>query len=148
MAANVAVARMEDTQHAGAAHPAYAMRQQVLVSNLQLAADIGVYAHEIGRRQSLVVHVVLDIEPAADDLLSGTIDYNVIVDAARALADERIALIETFGQRLAAVCMAHPSVERAEVLVEKPGALHHALAASRTVLERSRPQQPALVTTP
>lgn len=140
MATNVAVTCVEAEPSAGASLSAYSVRQQVLVSNLQLAADIGVYAHEIGRRQSLIVHVVLDIVPAAGDLLSGTIDYNVIVDTARTLADERIALIETFGQRLAAVCMAHPSVERAEVLVEKPGALHHALAASRTVLERSSPR--------
>lgn len=140
MAATVAIARIETEPCAVVAQAAYRMQQQVLVSNLQLAADIGVYAHEIGRRQSLVVHVVLDIAPTAEDLLSQTIDYNLIVDAARALADERIALIETFGQRLAAVCMEHPSVERAEVLVEKPGALNHALAASRTILERSRPR--------
>lgn len=136
MAPTAAIARMDIEYCAAAPQPAYKMQQQVLVSNLQLAADIGVYAHEIGRRQSLVVHVVLDIAPTADDLLSQTIDYNLIVDAAYALAHERIALIETFGQRLAAACMEHPAVERAEVLVEKPGALNHALAASRTVLQR------------
>lgn len=136
MAPTVAIARMETDHCAATLQATYRMRQQVLVSNLQLAADIGVYAHEIGRRQSLVVHVVLDIEPTSDDLLSQTIDYKLIVDAAYALAHERIALIETFGQRLAAACMEHPAVERAEVLVEKPGALNHALAASRTVLQR------------
>lgn len=142
MAAGAAMARIldqaaqADGQHC--ALPAQLQaRQQVMVSNLQLAADIGVHAHEIGRRQSLVVHVTLDIQLAAGDTLARTIDYNLIVDAARALADERIALIETFGQRLAAACMAQPAVRRADVLVEKPGALHHAMAAARTVLERS-----------
>jgi dihydroneopterin aldolase len=111
--------------------------QEVLVSNLQLAAHIGVHAHELGRRQSLVIHVRLAIEPQFDDLLSQTIDYNLVVEAAQALADQRIALIETFGQRLALSCLEHPAVHRAEVLVEKPGALHHALAAARTIIERA-----------
>jgi dihydroneopterin aldolase len=111
--------------------------QEVLVSNLQVAAHIGVHAHELGRRQSLTVNVRLAIESLSDDLLSQTIDYNMVVEAAQALADQRIALIETFGQRLAAACLQHPAVLRAEVLVEKPGALHLALAAARTVMERS-----------
>ena len=111
--------------------------QEVLVSDLQVAAHIGVHAHELGRRQSLTVNVRLAIESPSDDLLSQTIDYNMVVEAAQALADQRIALIETFGQRLAAACLQHPAVFRAEVLVEKPGALHLALAAARTVMERA-----------
>jgi dihydroneopterin aldolase len=110
--------------------------QEVLVSDLRLAAFIGVHAHELGRRQSLVVHVRLGIETVGADHLEQTIDYNHVVEAAQALADQRIALIETFGQRLAAACLAFPAVQRAEVLVEKPGALNHAMAAARTVLER------------
>jgi hypothetical protein len=43
MAASVAMARMDGGQRA--APRTYSLRQQVLVSNLQLAADIGVYAH-------------------------------------------------------------------------------------------------------
>jgi dihydroneopterin aldolase len=114
----------------------YKVEQDVLVGNLHIAAHIGVHAHELGRRQSLVVHVRLGIGRLSEDLLAQTIDYNLVVEAAQALADERIALIETFGQRLAATCLEHPAVHRAEVLVEKPGALHHALAAARTAMER------------
>lgn len=115
----------------------HSVLQEVLVSDLQVAAHIGVHAHELGRRQSLVVSVRLGIERPCDDLLGQTIDYNDVVDAALALADQRIALIETFGQRLAAACLEHPAVYRADVLVEKPGALHLALAAARTVMERT-----------
>ena len=114
-------------------------RQEVLVSNLHVAAFIGVHAHEQGRRQSLVLHVRLGIACVSEDVLTQTIDYNQVVDAAQALADQRIALIEVFGQRLAAACLEHPAVERAEVLVEKPGALLHAMAAARTVMERTQP---------
>lgn len=116
--------------------PGVKVTQEVLVSDLRLAAFIGVHAHELGRRQSLVVHVRLGIETVGADHLDQTIDYNHVVEAAQALAEQRIALIETFGQRLAAACVAFPAVQRAEVLVEKPGALHHAMAAARTVIER------------
>jgi dihydroneopterin aldolase len=116
--------------------PGVTVMQDVLVSDLRLAAFIGVHAHEQGRRQSLVVHVRLGIETVDADQLAQTIDYNHVVEAAQALAEQRIALIETFGQRLAMACLAFPAVRRAEVLVEKPGALNHALAAARTVIER------------
>lgn len=116
--------------------PGLRVMQEVQVSDLRLAAFIGVHAHELGRRQSLVVHVRLGIETVADDVLAQTIDYNRVVEAAQGLADERIALIETFGQRLATACLEHLAVQRVEVLVEKPGALNHAMAAARTVIER------------
>ncbi len=122
---------------AGLRPSSHVVLQEVLVSDLQVAAHIGVHAHELGRRQSLTVNVRLAIESPSDDLLGQTIDYNMVVEAAQALADQRIALIETFGQRLAATCLQHPAVFRAEVLVEKPGALHLALAAARTVMERA-----------
>lgn len=116
--------------------PGVRVMQEVLVSDLRLAAFIGVHAHELGRRQSLVVHVRLGIDTVDEDQLAQTVDYNHVVEAAEALADQRIALIETFGQRLAAACLVFPAVRRAEVLVEKPGALNHAMAAARSVIER------------
>ena len=116
--------------------PGVRVKQEVLVSDLRLAAFIGVHAHELGRRQSLVVHVRLGIDTVGEDQLAQTIDYNHVVAAAQALAEQRIALIETFGQRLAAACLVFQAVRRAEVLVEKPGALNHAMAAARTVIER------------
>lgn len=134
--ATAAMAEQRVTTLAPDCEPGLTVTQEVLVSDLRLAAFIGVHAHELGRRQSLVVHVRLAIETVADDQLALTIDYNHVVEAAQALAEQRIALIETFGQRLAAVCLAFPAVRRAEVLVEKPGALNHALAAARTLIER------------
>lgn len=117
--------------------PGFRVMQEVLVSDLRLAAFIGVHAHELGRLQSLVVHVRLAIDAVGADQLAETIDYNHVVEAAQSLAEQRIALIETFGKQLAAACLAFPAVRRAEVLVEKPGALNHAMAAARTIIERS-----------
>jgi len=108
----------------------------VVVRDLSVAADIGVHAHEIGRRQVLLVSVTLRVRPSLSDRLDETIDYTDVVTAAQSLANERISLIESFAARLAAACLRHPLVEEADVLIEKPGALVSGLAAARIVLGR------------
>lgn len=118
--------------------PEHHMRlRTVVVRDLSVAADIGVHAHEIGRRQVLLVNVTLRVRPTLSDRLDETFDYTDVVAAAHALAGERISLIESFAYRLAAACLRHPLVEEADVLIEKPGALVSGLAGSRIVLGRS-----------
>jgi dihydroneopterin aldolase len=129
-----------DSETVVALVPAGAARQvtmTVMVKDLTLAADIGVHDHEIGRRQVLVANVALEIAPVHADRLSETIDYREIVRLADALAAKRTALIETFAQQLAADCMAHPGVLRAEVSIDKPGALERGIAAVRVVMTRA-----------
>lgn len=91
----------ERTETAGLADTSDVALQQVTVRDLRVAADIGVHSYEIGRRQTLVLAVTLRLRPASDDCLAETIDYNGIVAAALGLAEERVALIETFADRLA-----------------------------------------------
>lgn len=110
--------------------------QRISVRDIRVAADIGVHAHEIGRRQPLIVTVNLTIQPVTEDRLATTFDYNQAVAIALALAEERIALIETFAFRLASACLDDPAVREADVLVEKPGALVNGCAAARIVLRR------------
>ena len=114
--------------------PEPACTQEVLVREIRVAADIGAYAHEMGRRQALLVSVRLTVVPPASDHLGETIDYNRIVAHALALGEERIALIETFAQRLARACLGHAEVRAAEVVVEKPGALTNGVASTRVVM--------------
>jgi len=109
----------------------------VTVRDLMLAADIGAYDHEIGREQKLVLTVVLHVDPVENDRLDEAVDYTCIVALARALASERIALIETFALRLAEACLNHATVNEADVLVEKPGALANGVAGARVVLRRN-----------
>jgi 7,8-dihydroneopterin aldolase/epimerase/oxygenase len=108
----------------------------VTISGLQVAADIGVYAHEHGRAQPLVVDIILTIDAPAGDTLQETIDYQRVADDAHALALRRTALIETYAMRLAECCIAHPRVQRVEVRVSKPGALRGGLAGARASLAR------------
>ena len=97
---------------------------RVFVTGLKVQAEIGVYKHEIGRVQPLVVDVELDVPTAGADRLSDTLNYETIMAAAREIAaGGHIELVETFAERLARACLADPRVTKARVRVEKPLAL-------------------------
>jgi 7,8-dihydroneopterin aldolase/epimerase/oxygenase len=97
---------------------------KVFVTGLKVQAQIGVYRHEIGRVQPLVVDVELDVPTAGAERLSETLNYETILEAARSIASAgHIELVETFAERLARACLADPRVTRARIRVEKPLAL-------------------------
>jgi dihydroneopterin aldolase len=97
---------------------------KVFVTGLQIQAEIGVYRHEMGRSQPLVVDVELDVPVAGAERLADTLNYETILTTARQIAAEgHIQLVETFAERLAQACLADPRVTRARVRVEKPLAL-------------------------
>jgi dihydroneopterin aldolase len=104
---------------------------KVFVTGLTVQAEIGVYKHEIGKVQPLVVDVELDVPTAGAERLADTLNYETILQAAQAVAAEgHIALVETYAERLAQACLADPRVSRARVRVEKPLALApHAVGA-------------------
>lgn len=104
---------------------------RIFVTGLQVQAQIGVYRHEIGRVQPLVVDVELDAPTNASDRLAETINYETILAAAQALAAEgHIDLVETFAHRLANRCLEDARVSRVRVRIEKPLALApHAVGA-------------------
>lgn len=104
---------------------------KVFVTGVQVQAQIGVYRHEIGRVQPLVVDVELDVPTDASDRLADTVNYETILQAAQELAAQgHVDLVETFAHRLAERCLADPRVSRARVRIEKPLALApHAVGA-------------------
>ena len=97
---------------------------KVFVTGLKVQAQIGVYRHEIGRVQPLIIDVELDVPTAGAGRLSETLNYETILAAARQIAGGgHIELVETFAERLARACLDDPRVTRARVRVEKPLAL-------------------------
>ena len=96
-----------------------------------MLADIGINPEEIGRRQMLMVDVVLSVDPVAADEIGATIDYREIVRAAETLGTRRIALIETFAICLAETLLGDPHVRKASVTVAKPSALLNGIASAR-----------------
>ncbi len=97
--------------------------RRILVRDLILPWDIGVFAHERGRKQR--VRINLDLAVAADDQplgdnLANTVSYAGIVDGIRALArNGRVNLVETLAERVAALCLADRRVLSVRARVEK-----------------------------
>ena len=97
---------------------------KVFVTGVQVQAQIGVYRHEIGRVQPLIVDVELDVPTSASDRLAETVNYETILQAAQQIAAAgHIDLVETFAHRLADRCLQDARVTRARVRIEKPLAL-------------------------
>lgn len=108
--------------------------QGVFVRGLRLDAEIGLYAHERGRRQPVVIDVELALDPRPTRHLRDTFNYEAVVKAARAIAEGgHVELVETFAHRLAAACLEHGGVRRAVVRVAKPEALPDADGAGAEV---------------
>jgi dihydroneopterin aldolase len=107
---------------------------RIAVRDLVVDADIGIYHHEIGRRQPLVISVRLDVERVDADRIEATVDYQAVVAAAEGLAATRIALIEAFAYRLAVFCLRLPGVSSVDITVDKPGALASGTASVSTRL--------------
>ncbi len=118
----VAVPRNEDSP-TPASEPRVVMTK-VFVTGIEVEAQIGVYGHEKGRHQPLLVDVELDVPVAGAERLADTLNYETILQAARDVAAEgHISLVETYAERLARACLADPRVTRARVRVVKPMAL-------------------------
>ena len=89
-------------------------RLSVFVRGLEVEAGIGVYDHEHGRLQRLVIDVTLELEPRPIERLADTIDYETVANAARAIAEAgHVGLVETFAERLARACLEDGRVRRA-----------------------------------
>lgn len=102
----------------------------VFVRGLRVEAGIGVYDHEHGRLQTLVIDVTLRLAPHAVERLADTVNYENVAEAARAIvAGGHVGLVESFAQRLARDCLSDPRVQHVSVRIEKPSALKGAEAA-------------------
>jgi 7,8-dihydroneopterin aldolase/epimerase/oxygenase len=105
-------------------------RLHVFVEGLELQAEIGLYDHERGRTQPLLVDVELELTPSTAHGIHGTVNYETLAAKARALAGGgHIELVETFAERLAADCLDHPRAIGVRVRVRKPEAIRGASAA-------------------
>ena len=106
------------------------MGMTVHVRGLEVQASIGVYDHEKGRLQTLVLDVELDLGAAPVRELADTLDYDAVARIVRSLASgEHIELVETFAERVALSCLDDGRVLAVRVKVDKPGAIPGAAAA-------------------
>lgn len=109
--------------------PAVATREslRIFVRGLRVEAGIGIYDHEHGRLQTLLIDVTLDLGPTEVHGLADTVNYETIVEACRSIvAEGHVGLVETFAERLALDCLKDPRIRVVTVRVDKPGALEAA----------------------
>jgi dihydroneopterin aldolase len=110
---------------------------KTFVRDIRVEAEVGVYAHEYGRTQPLLVEVELDVAPSGFEQLGDIINYEHVVEWTREVAGSgHIELVETFAHRVALACMRDPRVLAARVRVEKPEALAPAVAGVEITLRR------------
>lgn len=96
-----------------------------------VTAEIGAFQHERGREQRLRFNVVVELAPQdrpGDDDVDRILSYDRLTEAIAAeLAAERLNLLETLAERVAARILAAPQAARVFLRVEKldlaPGAL-------------------------
>jgi dihydroneopterin aldolase len=96
------------------------------LTGIEVRARHGALPEEKTRNQLFLVDVAifLDTRPAAlSDELSDTLDYGALMRGVHYLvAGESHNLIETVANRVAALVLEHPTVERVIVTVHKPQA--------------------------
>lgn len=112
--------------------PTVATRESltVFVRGLRVEAGIGVYDHEHGRLQTLLIDVTLDLGPQEVHGLSDTVNYESVAAACRRIvAEGHVGLVETFAERLALDCLNDPRIRTVTVRIDKPGALEAAAGA-------------------
>jgi dihydroneopterin aldolase len=111
---------------------------RIFVRGLTVEAEVGVYDHEHGRTQPLVLDIELRMASGGFEQIGDTINYEHIQTWARAVAASgHIKLVETFAEQIALACLAEPRVLSARVRVEKPQALAPALAGVEILFERA-----------
>lgn len=111
---------------------------KIFVRGIVVQTEIGVYEHEHGRTQPLVVDVELELGGAGFHHLADTLNYeNIAIWAREVAAQGHVRLVETFAEQVALACLRDLRVLSARVRVEKPEALAPAVAGVEITLRRS-----------
>lgn len=126
--------------------PAPAEPDRLFLSDYTRAFEIGAYQEEVGVSQRLRFNVWLEVDPVQsphDDHLRRVINYDTLVDAIEALvAGERLALLETFAERLAETLLADPRARRVGIRLEKLDRLPNGATLGCEIVRVRQPQTP------
>ena len=114
--------------------------RHILVKDLVLHMQIGVYTDEKGRTQRARINLDLSVldTPPDDHHLSSVVDYCALVNEIRAHAmSKHVNLVETLAEEIATICLEDERVKNARVRVEKLDAIADAEGAG-VEIERTR----------
>ncbi len=106
----------------------------IRIKNLRLRTYIGIKSEEINNRQDVIINAVIHCQVQAaveSNLIDNALNYRTICKAVIALVeDQRFALLERMTFEILEIVMSHPDVLKAEVEVDKVGALRYADSVS------------------
>jgi len=113
---------------------------KIFVRDLVIAVSIGIYAREKRQRARLRVNAELTLDtglPRQDDF-SEVLDYETIVAGIKTLAEAKHTnLVETFADRVAALCLSDRRARAVRVSVEKLD-LYPEAESVGVIVERTR----------
>jgi len=120
---------------------------RIHIRDLGARCILGIYPHERREKQDVLINVTLhaDLSKAcAGDRIEDTVDYKAVKERILEMVQgSEHFLVERLAQRVADVCLEDPLVARAEVTVDKPGALRCARSvAVQIVRERAHDAGP------
>lgn len=103
---------------------------RIHIRDLHIRCIIGIYDEERREKQDVIINITMyaDLRAAGQsDRIEETVDYKSVKKRVIAMVEEsQCLLIEHLADRIAAICLSEPKVQRAVVTVDKPGALRFA----------------------
>ena len=111
---------------------------RIHIHDLRLRCIIGTNDWEREQAQDVLINLILETDlrtAGRSDDLADTVNYRTITKRIIAHVEgSRHHLVEALAESIAALCLDDPRVLRAEVSVEKPGALRFARSVGVTVV--------------
>jgi FolB domain-containing protein len=115
---------------------------KLYIRDLKTRCIVGINDDERINKQDVIINVVIhgDLSvPCHSDRIEDTIDYKGIKKRIIAMVeDSSFGLIERLAEEVASICLSDSRVCRADVTIDKPGALRYARSVA-VEISRSRP---------
>ena len=117
------------------------MNTSIYIRDLSLRCIIGIFPEEREKLQDVLINIKLDCDiphAAESDSIEDTVDYKSLNKSIIDMVESSdFMLIETLAERVADLCFEEKKVLRANVVVDKPGALRFARSVA-VEINRSR----------
>lgn len=113
--------------------------RMVLIRDLMLAANIGMYDHEHGHSQTVRINIALQVDdlPVTDDSMKNVVCYDSIVQEVKAVIDQgHVGLVEVLAEKIATLCLERDLVQEAQIRVEKLDAIPETDAVGIEIVRR------------
>jgi D-erythro-7,8-dihydroneopterin triphosphate epimerase len=118
---------------------------RIIIRDLLARCIIGANERERQEKQNILINLVIwtDLSKGGkSDRIADTLDYRILRNGVMDLVESsQFFLIEALAERIAAVCLAEPRVQKVQVTVEKPTALRFGKSVG-VEIERSRGPDP------